>query len=218
MREFFFDDGSMLVTGNTLDGINLTHYLLVVSSFWCRNFLWHITIIDCKLQIGASQQFLHTRLLVFHQGIKRIKENCLYLFGYIVVDKVLHQRQHEALGLTRTCACCHHDTHVLAIGSLILQQRSPTLELMFVGLVRHSLWQRLSPQRPQHLFCFRFMLWIDILIVVHTLYQRHSILGSEYFWYQLCQLIDVTLLAFVSCFTTPHGRQCFLYCRPVLSV
>ena len=135
MREFFFDDGSMLVTGNTLDGINLTHYLLVVSSFWCRNFLWHITIIDCKLQIGTSQQFLHTRLLVFHQGIEGIEEDGLNLFCDIVVYQVLNKWKHKALRLTRTCTSRNHNTHVLSIRRFLPQQRLPALILMLIWQV-----------------------------------------------------------------------------------
>ena len=85
MRIFLFNYIALLIASDTLDGIYLSKYFLIVGILWRWNELRHISVIDGKLQLGTSQKLLHTGLLVFHQRIQRIEEDGLHFFCHIVV-------------------------------------------------------------------------------------------------------------------------------------
>ena len=219
MRVFLFYDISSFIPGYTPDGINLTENFFVVLILFIRQKLWHITIVNSKSEICSCQQFFHTCLLILHQCIERVEEDGLYLFRYMMFYQILYKREHETLSFTRTCSCCYNDTHILAVRSLLFQQSLPALILVLIRwivsiFIRHTF----LPECTHHFISLGFVFWIDSLVAVHALYQWHSILRSEYLRDYHLQLIDISLLAFVPCFTAPHGCKSFLYCCAVVFI
>ena len=67
-----------------------------------RTILGSIAIINSEMQSCCLTIFRKSFLLVFHQGIKRIKEDCFNCIGTSLLIKVTENRVHEALCLSRT--------------------------------------------------------------------------------------------------------------------
>ena len=92
MRVFLLNDISIFISRDATYGIHFPHHLIITTVRWFGNTLGHIAIIYCKRQLRACKQFFHTRLLVFHQGIKGIEEDGLHCLFPVVVYQVLHER------------------------------------------------------------------------------------------------------------------------------
>ena len=219
MGVFLFNDISIFIPDDSTDGINLTENFLVILILFVRQKLRHIAIVNRKSEICSCQQFFHTCLLILHQCIERVEEDGLYLFRYMMFYQILYKREHETLCLTRTSSCCYNDTHIFAVRSLLLQQSFPALILVLIRwIVSICIRHTFPPECTHHFFSLGFVFCINSLVTVHTLYQWHSILRSEYLRDDHLQLIDVSLLAFVPCFTAPHGSKSFLYCCAVILI
>ena len=102
---------NILTTDLSYLSTHLFCFLCLVTWRWF--FLWQISIIHGIFDASTCKHFLQTFLLVFHQGIERIKEQCLYLsFNImcgIILNEVLNQRHHKTLRLTRACTSRNTD-------------------------------------------------------------------------------------------------------------